>query len=118
MAVEVTVPIGESQNYLAVPNVAVRHATFGDHVFVIGPSNVKGDPPGKLRASQRFVKLGPAVSDQVIVLDGLKPGEKVATSGSFKLIDGETVMPPDPPVPAAPAAAADSAQAKTASKQP
>jgi membrane fusion protein (multidrug efflux system) len=40
---------------------------------------------------QQFVKLGHARGDQVAVLDGLKPGEEVVTSGAFKLRNGAAV---------------------------
>jgi membrane fusion protein (multidrug efflux system) len=42
--------------------------------------------------SQRFVKLGPSVGTDLIILEGLKPGELVATTGSFKLREGATVV--------------------------
>lgn len=92
MAIEVTVPIEEAREYVAVPLVAVRHATYGDHVFVLGASGKQEGQPGELRAKQRFVKLGPTVGPNVIVLDGLKAGERIAGEGSFKLRDGGLVV--------------------------
>jgi membrane fusion protein, multidrug efflux system len=99
MSVEVSVPIDEPQEYVAVPILAVRHATYGDHVFVIGPSTVEGEPADKLRAKQRFVTLGPTIGDEVIVKTGLKAGERIASVGSFKLREGALVLiaPPSPP---------------------
>jgi membrane fusion protein, multidrug efflux system len=40
---------------------------------------------------QQFVKLGASRGDQVAVLEGVKPGEEVATSGVFKLRSGAAV---------------------------
>jgi multidrug efflux pump subunit AcrA (membrane-fusion protein) len=37
------------------------------------------------RFTERPVKLGPALGHSVEVLEGLKPGERVVTSGSFFL---------------------------------
>jgi len=74
MSVEVSVPLGEVQKFVVVPVVAVRRATYGDHVFVIGPSSVPGEPKDKLRATQRFIKLGPATADGLVVTDGLTVG--------------------------------------------
>ena len=37
------------------------------------------------RFSERPVRLGPAVGDSVQVLQGVKPGERVVTEGSFFL---------------------------------
>jgi membrane fusion protein (multidrug efflux system) len=41
---------------------------------------------------QQFVKLGPGRGDQIAVLEGLKPGEEVVTSGVFKLRQGGAVQ--------------------------
>jgi membrane fusion protein, multidrug efflux system len=45
------------------------------------------DADGKeyLGARQQFVKLGTTRGDQVAILDGVKPGEVVASAGVFKL---------------------------------
>lgn len=106
MFVQVRVPVEETRPYVAIPATAVRRSSFADQVFVIVP----GKTPEELRAKQRFIKLGAAIGDSVIVLDGLKPGEQIAATGSFKLHDGALVMKAEPktasatsasPVPAA-----------------
>jgi membrane fusion protein (multidrug efflux system) len=53
---------------------------------VTGP---KGDK--YLGVRQQFVKLGSSRGDQVAVLDGVKNGETVVTSGVFKLRNGAAV---------------------------
>jgi membrane fusion protein (multidrug efflux system) len=88
MFVDVKVPVGEESQFISIPNTAIRRAPFGDHVFVVVP----GDKPGSLKASQRFIKTGPNIGGDVIILDGLKDGEKVAADGSFKLREGVTVV--------------------------
>ncbi len=97
MFVDVRVPVGPAQDFVAIPNTAVRRASYGDHVFVINQGAGGAAPPGgPMGVSQRFVKLGPSVGTDLIILEGLKPGELVATTGSFKLREGATVviMPP------------------------
>lgn len=91
MFVDVVAPAGPEQEFIAIPLTAVARASFGDHVFVIGPDEKDAT---KLRAHQRTVKLGPSVgqSGEIIVLEGLKIGEEVAASGRFKLRDGALVM--------------------------
>lgn len=89
MFVDITVPVGEEQDYITVPSTAVRRASFGDHVFLVTPDQ---KDPSKLRAHQQFVKIGPMVGDDIIVLDGLKAGDEVAANGSFKLREGVLVM--------------------------
>jgi membrane fusion protein (multidrug efflux system) len=88
MSVQVRVPIDEPKSYVVVPNMAVRRAAYANSVFVIEP-----DKDGKtVRAHQRFVTLGQSIGDDVIVVQGLKAGERVAAAGSFKLHDGVKVM--------------------------
>lgn len=108
MFVDVTVPVGPDQDYVVVPATAVRRASFGDHVFAVVP-----DPkdPGKFTAQQRFIKLGPSVGPDVIVLEGIRAGEEIAAGGSFKLRNDVHVakLPPGGAPAGAPTAKADSA---------
>lgn len=106
MFVDVRVPVGPAQDFVAIPNTAVRRASYGDHVFVIAPTPSAADKSViETRATQRFIKLGPAVGTSVIVLEGLKQGEQIASTGSFKLREGALVAVVPPPLPpAAPSA--------------
>jgi len=87
-AVRVRVPAGPPKTAVAVPASALRKGPGGDHVFVIAPG-----PDGKPRATTRVVEVATAAGDEVLIADGLKVGETVATSGSFKLRDGLLVVP-------------------------
>jgi RND family efflux transporter MFP subunit len=49
---------------------------------------VAQDESGKLVARQRAIKVGPITGDAYPVLAGIKPGERVVTSGAQKLADG------------------------------
>jgi membrane fusion protein (multidrug efflux system) len=82
-AVRVRVSVGQPIAAVAVPASAVRKGPGGDHVFVISAG-----ADGKTRAHTRTVTAGTMVDDEVLILSGLKVGEKVAASGSFKLRDG------------------------------
>jgi membrane fusion protein (multidrug efflux system) len=99
-SVRVQVPVGPQQKVASVPVSALRKGPGGDHVFVIAP-----DSTGKTRAHQRAVVSGPVLGEEVIILDGVAPGDQVATSGSFKLREGALV------------ALADSSQAPADSSQ-
>ena len=85
-SVRVRVPVGPSRKVIAVPVSALRKGPAGDHVFVIA-----ADDAGRDRVSVRPVKSGTVVDDQVLVLEGLEAGERVATSGSFKLRESALV---------------------------
>lgn len=70
---------------------------------------VAEDAAGKLVAKQRAVKVGPIAGNSYPVLDGIKAGERVVTSGAQKLADGAPIQAaapssslpqrPSPPVP-------------------
>jgi membrane fusion protein (multidrug efflux system) len=44
----------------------------------------------------RHVTAGPVVGREVVVLEGVQPGERLAASGSFKLRDGVLVRVAEP----------------------
>lgn len=93
MFIQLRVPVSDPRPYVVVPATAVRRSSYADQLFVVVP----GDAPEQLRAKQRFVTLGPTIGDDVIVLEGVRAGEQVAATGSFKLRDGALVMPAAPP---------------------
>ncbi len=66
---------------------------------------VAEDTGGKLVAKQRAVKVGPIVGNFYPVLDGIKPGERVVTSGVQKLADGAPIQAAGAAAPAPPASA-------------
>jgi membrane fusion protein (multidrug efflux system) len=85
-SVRVLVPVGPSRKAVAVPVSALRKGPAGDHVFVIA-----ADQNGRDRVSVRPVRSGSVIDDDVMVLEGLAAGERVATSGSFKLRESALV---------------------------
>ena len=90
-SVRVVVPVGPLDTVVSVPVSALRKGPQGDHVFVIEP-----DSAGKPRAHLRTVQSGPVLGEEVIVYDGVKSGEQIATSGSFKLREAVLVAIADP----------------------
>ncbi len=129
MFVDVRVPVGPAQDFVAIPNTAVRRASYGDHVFVLSQTPSAADKTTmETRATQRFVKLGPSVGTDLIVLDGLKAGEAIAAIGSFKLREGALVTisvpqekpgdPTTPTDPGTPPTAAKAEAAQTSAKNP
>lgn len=91
-SVRVQVPVGASRTAVVVPATALRKSPGGDHVFVLA-ADVNGDT----RARLRRVASGPVLGDEVVILDGLRAGERVAASGSFKLRESAlVVVAPEP----------------------
>ena len=85
-SVRVRVPVGAPREAVAVPVSALRKGPEGDHVFVVAP-----DAEGRPRAHLRAVQSGAMLGDEVVIREGLEPGEQVAASGSFKLRE-ETLL--------------------------
>ncbi len=92
-AVRVHVPNGAPRLAVAVPVNALRKGPGGDHVFVVAK-----DKQGKSRAHLRPVQAGALLGDEVLIESGIRPGEQVAASGSFKLRDAALVASETPPV--------------------
>lgn len=115
----VSAGIGEPRTVVVIPQTAISFNPYGNSVYVIAggaqavapapeqdagggegageagpgqaapPVQVAGDT---LTVSQRFIRTGATRGDLVAVLEGLRPGERVATSGLLKLRNGATVV--------------------------
>jgi membrane fusion protein (multidrug efflux system) len=87
--VEVLLP--EKQKTLVIPGSAVSYAPYGDSVYVI---ESKKDPKtGKESQTlrQQVVRVGDARGDFIAIIEGLKAGETVVSTGVFKLRNGMLV---------------------------
>lgn len=100
MSVDVLIPVGPPVDVVVAPPTAIRHAPFGDHLFVLEPVP---NEPDKFRARQRFVQVRGSTQGKAIVTGGLQEGERIAADGSFKLREGALVMPAPEKAEAAPA---------------
>ncbi len=87
MFVKVDVLLPEKAGVVSVPASSINYAPYGDSVFVIKDQPGPDGTPLHL-AEQQFVKLGPSRGDQVSILKGVKEGDRVVTSGVFKLRSG------------------------------
>ena len=91
MFVKVDVVLPEKSKTLVIPGSAVSYAPYGDSVFVI---EKKKDPKtGKETQTlrQAFVRIGEARGDFVSVIQGLKAGDTIVSTGVFKLRNGMAV---------------------------
>jgi membrane fusion protein, multidrug efflux system len=95
MFANIAVLEGEPKNLVTVPRTAVTYGLYGDSVWVVKeglPEPEKtasvGDvvvPGPQLTVERRFVRVGPSQGDEVAILEGVKAGERVVTSGQLKL---------------------------------
>lgn len=92
MFVNVAVLLPEKAELLIIPATAVLYAPYGDSVFVVEESKDKASSPGSLTLRQQFVRLGEKRGDFVAVRSGLKEGETMASTGVFKLRNGQAVV--------------------------
>jgi membrane fusion protein (multidrug efflux system) len=92
MFVNIEVLLPEKRRVLTVPSTAIHYATFGNSVFVIDETNNSESGEPELILRQQFVVLGESRGDFIEVIKGLKPGEKVVTTGVFKLRGGMKVI--------------------------
>ena len=90
MFVHVAVILPQAEAVLAVPATAILRAPFGDAVYLIEPQVAGGVT--NLVAQQKFIRTGRMHGDFVSVESGLKAGDRVVTSGLFKLHNGSTVQ--------------------------
>ena len=94
-----------TREILAIPRTSINYDSYGTSVFVVQkkkvdpnapkPEPMPGMPSGPttdLEVSQRFIKVGEARGDYVVVVDGIKEGEQVATSGLLKLRNQQPVI--------------------------
>src|SRR5437870_1335808 len=77
MFVTMSIQTGTTERIMVVPRAAVQ--TIGDRSVVYVPAEGEG------KFVERPVKVGPPAGEFVPILNGLKPGDKVVTDGSFYL---------------------------------
>lgn len=92
MFAKATVIMPEKKTVLPVVVTAISYATFGNSVFVIDEQTNEETGETEKVLRQQFVRLGQARGDFIDVIDGLKPGETIVTSGVFKLRSGMKVV--------------------------
>ncbi len=111
MFAQVSVLAGSPKEMVTVQRTAVTYTLYGDSVWVVkegsaepvptpsasadaGAAVAADAPPSQepaLTVERRFVHVGPAEQGRVAILDGVKAGEQVVTSGQLKLHPGATV---------------------------
>ncbi|HSD93722.1 MAG TPA: efflux RND transporter periplasmic adaptor subunit [Methyloceanibacter sp.] len=114
MFANVAVLAGGAKEFVTVPRTAVTYGLYGDSVWVVkesasepattkpAPATASAEPVASaiasdatptgsvpaektLTAERRFVRVGPSEGDRIAILEGIKAGEKVITSGQLKL---------------------------------
>jgi RND family efflux transporter MFP subunit len=82
--VRVRVPFDEQKDALLVPDVALGSDQAGRYVLVVNGENI---------VEQRKIRTGPLQGDLRVIETGLKPDDRVVTSGLLRAIPGQKVDP-------------------------
>ncbi len=80
--VTVVLTLSNRPNATTVPSQAVQSSQQGPYLFVVKPDKT---------VEMRLVKLGPLYHGQLIVEQGINPGETVVTDGHVRLVPGSRV---------------------------
>jgi len=105
MFARISIQMPHSEQVVVVPRSAIQYAPYGNSVYVIVRKDAEQDDSDvaaeegaeqpteeSLIVKRRFVKTGTERGDLVAVIEGLKAGERVATSGLLKLRNDAAVI--------------------------
>jgi membrane fusion protein, multidrug efflux system len=81
------------KNVLVVPNDAIQHGPNGLYAFVVDKDN---------KVDKHDIKVGDEGAAETVVLEGLARGDRVVTSGQYRLTEGAVVDPHQPNTPPSP----------------
>ena len=85
MYVRVQIEQGVDPDALAVPQQAIRRNDNGNsEIFLVREDN---------RAAVAAIRLGRAIEDRWLILEGVKPGDRVIVDGFQKFVAGDLVDP-------------------------
>ena len=84
MFARVNVDLGDRSGSLLVPERAVAELQGKSFVWVVGADN---------KTSQRSVTIGRQIGENLLIQDGLKPGERIVVEGLQKVREGSEITP-------------------------
>lgn len=84
--------VGQEQQFITLPQLAVTFNPYGALVYLLEKTNQTQDGKIVWKATQQFVTTGDTRGNQIAIIDGIKPGDMVVTSGQLKLKNGSLVV--------------------------
>jgi multidrug efflux system membrane fusion protein len=97
--------IDTQRNVLVISNDAIQHGPNGLYSFVVGKDN---------KVEKSDIEVGDEGTSQSVVRKGLASGDRVVTTGQYRLTEGALVTPRN----ANPSSSPDKEAANTAQKEP
>ncbi|QIA64581.1 efflux RND transporter periplasmic adaptor subunit [Vibrio astriarenae] len=70
---------------VTLPQTAITFTLYGDNVYIVSEED------GETRVKQQVIKVGERTADIAHILEGVKPGDTVVTSGQVRLSNGAKV---------------------------
>lgn len=106
MFANVAVVLPPEPDVVSVPETAVDYSLYGDSVFLVKQEGTDTDGKPALKVTRAFVKIGDRFNGRIAITQGVRAGDKVASSGQLRLYTGmpvtivqsDTLAPP-PAVP-------------------
>lgn len=92
MFAQVEVLMPHEDKVLVVPITAVLSAPFGDSVYVVESKESPTGGKAGLTVRQQFIRTGRTRGDFITVESGVKAGDRIVSSGVFKLRNGMAVV--------------------------
>lgn len=100
-----TVQLSEERAVITVPETSVTYSLYGDSVYVVverkdkdGKVVTAADGKPQLTHERRFVRVAERRNGQAGIVEGIKEGERVVTSGQTRLFPGSGVVLDDRPI--------------------
>ena len=90
MFVDVEVLLPQQNDVITLPQTAVTYNPYGDSVFLVREGETESGE-AELTVERKFIRTGQARGDQVAILQGVQPADRVVTSGQLKLRNGSKV---------------------------
>lgn len=92
MYASVKVLLKAHKNVVVLPQTAISYSLHGDSVFIIKPEGKDKEGKPILKAYRQYVKVGERRENEASILDGVKNGDQIVTSGQLKLQNGTNVV--------------------------
>lgn len=89
MYASVKIWMNNKKNEIVIPQTAITYSLSGDYVFIVKNEGTANEP--LLRVYRQYVKIGERRDNEASIIDGLKLGDKIVTSGQLKLQNGTQV---------------------------
>lgn len=92
MFASVKIWLPQKNNVVTLPQTSITYSLYGDSVFLIKEEGKDKQSHPLLRTYRQYIKVGEHRDSEVAILEGVKVGDNVVTSGQLKLRNGTHVV--------------------------